>query len=274
MRVFISLTTISSRIDNVHQVVSSLLRQRIPIECTSIQISLYISNEPYLLDEGISSVPASLNDLLESANNKWNSTKKFSIEFCPNTGPHRKYIHTLPLMNEEDILITVDDDTLYPEYAIQSLVEANLKHDCVTSMRGRKIAISNNEIKTYRSWKKNMNELTMPSLLNVGTGKDGIAYRISHLHPNVSNVKAALEFASCADDLWLKMHSLLYGLPTKILSRDLSQSFPDIISRNGRNDSLYSEFNRDGGNDKTMISLNQYLMSEFQTTWLDLVREF
>ena len=271
MKIILSLTTISSRINNIHLVIQSLLNQKLPMGCTSMTIILYLSEESFLLDEGIKFIPNSLSQLLMEADN--NRLTSFKIEYCPNSGPHRKYIHAFPLLDDNDFLVTLDDDTLYPDDAIQKLIAKSNVYDSIIAMRGRKIMIKNGEISNYRSWAKNSAELQYPSMLNVGTGKDGILYKLSHLHPNVLNIEHALEFACCADDLWLKMHSLLNGTPTSIVTFDLNKSFPDIDNAESNNISLFEKFNKSGGNDVTMRRLDKYLMKTFQTSWIDLCRE-
>ena len=51
-----SLTTISSRIDTLYLVVKSLYEQTCKLNC----LYLFISRDPYLLDEGIKTIPQNL----------------------------------------------------------------------------------------------------------------------------------------------------------------------------------------------------------------------
>ena len=110
----ISLTTIHSRVHTIHKVINSLLSQDSSL---AFEVRLYISEEPYLLDEGIKHIPSELQKLEE------NNGNKFRIIKTPNIGPYRKF---LPLMKDyyDGVIdfshfITVDDDTVYPQGWLQ-----------------------------------------------------------------------------------------------------------------------------------------------------------
>lgn len=268
LKIIISLTTISSRINRIHQVIKSLLANDVSLLKHNIIIVLYISSNPYLLDKGITNIPS---DLLSLAKDHTIRSSKisFKIENVQNCGPHRKYIFNK--LNDDDLMITVDDDTIYPNNFIYNMVKAMETYDCVIATRGRKIITDNLRIAKYRSWDKK-NFSNKPHLNNVGTGKDGIAYKLNHLHPNVWNIEAALKFAPRADDLWLKAHSLLQGIPTRILTSSLEDEFTEIGDPLSKI-SLFNEFNKKGGNDKALENIDSYLTTQFQTTLYHLIMQ-
>ena len=77
-KVIISLTTIHSRVEKIHHVITSLLTQNCNIP---FEIKLFISKEGYLLDEGIPEIPEALRSL-ENDNNE-----KFSVNYTENIAP-------------------------------------------------------------------------------------------------------------------------------------------------------------------------------------------
>ncbi|QEY32375.1 hypothetical protein EVJ50_09250 [Synechococcus sp. RSCCF101] len=191
----------------------------------------------------------------------------FQVSYVDNIGPHRKYIYND--LGPDDILITVDDDTLYPRNFISRIIETTLEFDCVVAMRGRAISIDDKMILPYRRWDKSI-DANVPRLRYVGTGKDGIAYRRSYLHENVWNIPAAVQAAPRADDLWLKVHSLLMGVPTAIVNSSLSEEFVEIGSPSEKV-SLFNNFNKRGGNDYALRQIDKYLAQTFQTTLYHLI---
>lgn len=99
--VYVSLTTISSRVHQVHDTIMTVLTGSV----VPHWIYLFVSSEPFLLDKGIpqSSLPANLLALTETYN--------VSIIYTKNIGPHRKLLPLLARKWAEDcIIITLDDE--------------------------------------------------------------------------------------------------------------------------------------------------------------------
>lgn len=113
---------------------------------------------------------------------------------------------------------------------------------------------------TYKKWQKTIQE--NPSLLNVPTGKDGVLYSPLHFNPNILDIALAQQHAPKADDLWIKIHTLLSGTSSFIINRELDQEFSSVTGKEPEV-SLYRSFNDKGGNDEAMNNLENYLLSEF-----------
>jgi hypothetical protein len=254
--IIVSLTTISSRLRHIHLVIESLLAQ--DFQSGTFVIRLNLSKEAYLLDDGCSELTREL--LLLSKNNN----DRFFIDYEENTGPYRKLI---PVLNEvykkahadfvNTLIVTADDDTYYPSWWLQKLYNYYQKHQCIVGFRGRSMVFKNQQPISYKKWSKNITE--NPSLLNVATGKDGILYSPLHLHPNVRNINAAIQYAAKADDLWIKAHSLLANIPSFIIHTTLEEEFPSVTGKEPEK-SLYRSFNERGGNDDALFSIEQYLL--------------
>ena len=245
------LTTISKRVAHVFKVIESLHKQTLMPK----EIILYISKEPYLLDEGIAS--EQLKD--------FSIFNKLKIVFTANTGPYRKILPYLNSLNDNNVkgdklFVTVDDDTIYPDYFLAQLYESHINLGGVIAFRGRKIELaqSENKIASYSSWGPGIAE---PSLLNVPTGKDGILYRRSFFDSNFLQIADALKCAPTADDLWIKWHTTLNFIPSTILNPEAClsdyKSFPLVsYEKEDRDASLYASHNSGHGGSKNDISIN------------------
>ena len=109
----VSLTSIYDNSERLKDTIDSLLNQTMKVD----MIYVYLSENPYLLDRGFKKVPEWLTELVDS--------NKVSVRFVKNTGPYRKL---LPLLeekwNSDEIIITVDDDTVYKPKLVETMVDA------------------------------------------------------------------------------------------------------------------------------------------------------
>ena len=256
--IIISLTTISSRLNQVHHVIQSLLNQN--INDAQFEVRLHLSKEAYLLDEGCPTLTDELSELLR------NNIDQFTIQYVPNSGPYRKII---PVLNEvydyqysrfiNTLIVTADDDTIYPSWWLKKLYDFYLKYKCIIGFRGRAMSFSQNRLLPYRKWTKNISE--NPSLNIVPTGKDGVLYSPTHLHPDVRDIDTALSIAPKADDIWLKAHSLLLGIPAALIHTSLEEEFPSVNDSEPEI-SLYRSFNKRGGNDEAIDSYEKLVLGK------------
>jgi len=97
--VYVSMTTISKRIKQVSRTIAGLIQAKV----VPTHIYLCISEEPFLLDKGITSIPDNLLSLV--------AAKYLTIVYTENIGPHRKLLPVLKRYWDQDVFIaTVDDD--------------------------------------------------------------------------------------------------------------------------------------------------------------------
>tara|TARA_Y100001956_G_C4129596_1_gene192796 strand:+ start:4123 stop:4974 length:852 start_codon:yes stop_codon:yes gene_type:complete len=255
-KIVISLTTISTRIKTIDKVIDSLLKQVVSKDI-EFEVRLYISPEPYMLDEGVTELTPELNKLTEKEN--------FHVESVKNIGSYRKFFYTLEALKSKklqfDYLVTCDDDTIYPDWWLQTLYDECVKLDCCIAFRGRQITYKDGIQLPYRRWKHTDDSLKEKSYQNVGTGKDGIIYKPSFFHEGVTDLSGVLDNVGHADDLWLKAHAALNFVPTVILEPNLSKSFPETDG--SADNSLYNKINRGGGNDKAMFSLENFIRERY-----------
>lgn len=227
-KVYISLTSTSERVKLVHNTILSLMSQTYPFT----QITLYLSHEPYLLDNGLSDAPIELS-LLSDIN------PKFQIEFTENTGPYRKLLPMLQRHWEDDcLLVTVDDDKIYREDLVERLVEkyyqrngeavianrASIRWNRVLSKyceRRYKIPkkvrrylesnVSGNKRHSHslayilgNRWKF-IEDITFPE------GNDGVLYHPKFFTPIVFQWPLIRKLAKTHDDFWFKVCTMING---------------------------------------------------------------
>lgn len=262
-RPIVSFTTIHSRLDRVPYTVETLLTQSL----SPLSINLYISDSPYLIDEGIQRSNQILDTLI---------TLGVNIYFVPNIGPYRKQYPVIKQLLEADAtkecpIVTVDDDVLYPSDTLATLVDAMTINDCVVSHRGRHINCDKTEILNYRSFGIPTNK---PSMNSLGTGRNGIAYKLGYFPDNFKYYNGPL-IAPTADDLWCKWFIGIRCIPTMILEPraafDLSLDFKETDTSDRQ--SLYHKFNSSGSNDICLAMLETYLKTRMNTTLHSLMRK-
>jgi hypothetical protein len=151
-------------------VINSLLNQTMQAN----KIILWLSHDKYLFDAGVEykNIPPKIRKLAESEENK------FEIRYTENTGPFRKLLPALEHFNtSEDIIVTADDDIIYPDFWLESLYKAFLKSNCVVSFRAKIIlSNNNNHFKPYVDWPVLDYWDHCKDLFLCPTGNNGILY--------------------------------------------------------------------------------------------------
>ncbi len=243
--VTVCLTAIASRLDIVEGTIVSLLAQDHP----HFAVRLHLSREPFLLDEGVpGALPAGLEALAAQ-------DPRFSIRFVPNIGPYRKILPLLvELGGRRALVATADDDTRYPPDWLSGLVAAWQRWRCVVAYRGHYMVRRERKLAPYRRWMTD-GIARNPDLFAFPTGKDGVLYDTALLHPGVTDIAAALRVAPTADDLWLKWHTAALDVPTFLIHTDYTTQ---SLEGGSLEDSLYTRFNRGGGNTAAVERLEAY----------------
>ena len=247
-RPIVSLTAISSRIPRIERTIDSILMQDLPAH----SINLFISEEPYLVDEGVDLNDDRLRALSEKGINIYN---------CANVGPYRKQYPLLSMLyssgaNLETPIITVDDDVIYPPDTLERLVHGLYETDSVTAFRGREITFNDNEFASYWNFKAASEQV---SLRNLGTGKNGMAYKLKFF-PRSPTLFVGPLIAPTADDIWCKWVTAIYCVPTNILVPD-SAFNPELDFEETDPDDklgLFHKYNAKGSNDDAIRASELY----------------
>lgn len=208
--IIISFTTIDSRIDHIKPMIDSLLEQTLPAD----KINLYISQEKGVLNKGIEQkqIPEFIKNLVD--------LKKINLIFTKDLGPHTKLIPCLKEhWNQDCIIITVDDDRIYPNNLVETFYKYYLKENCIITYRSKKMVFENNNllsIKKYLRWPKAHGK----DLFNFALGVDGVLYKPEFFTEQIFDEKGIMCSAR-EDDVWFNLIRLIKKIPVFVIPDSL-----------------------------------------------------
>lgn len=195
--VIISLTSFPGRIDKVYLCINSLLRQSVRAD----KIILWLAKEQF----PSGNIPKKLSDLIN---------EQFEIRYCDDLKSYKKIFYTAQEY-KDDVIITVDDDTLYPEDWLVELVKTyQSNRDKVCCYRAHKMTLENGHIGSYSSWVGLSPDEVGPSRLLVPIGVGGVLYPPHYFDEVEFDFSLIREMCPTADDLWLKAIGLKNGYET------------------------------------------------------------
>jgi hypothetical protein len=229
-KVVISFTSFPGRIDDVWIVVECLFRQSYQAD----KIILWLSQAQF---QGVE-LPKRLLD---------QRSRGLEIRFVEDDlRSHKKYIYALSEFRD-DFIITVDDDLYYDENLISNLILLKEKYpNCIPTNRAHAIQFkSNSELQPYSLWLHNSFE-EKPSLLLTPTGGFGTLYQLNQLNETYNDKSLIMKLAPHADDLWLKIQTLLRNTPV-VTNRKYNKD--PITIKSSQLEKLVSINVVDGGND-------------------------
>ncbi|WP_448820814.1 hypothetical protein [Cetobacterium sp.] len=237
-QIIVSLTTYSKRIYSVYLTIESLFRQTLKPN----KIILWLAEDEY------KNIPCLLKILQD---------KGLEIRFCKDIKSYKKLIPTLKKY-PNDIIITVDDDIIYPIDFIENLYKEYLDdQNCIYYYIGHKIKIENNKIMPYSSWEfdyqgEEKTYLTLP------TGVGGVLYPPNIFSPEVFNEELFIKLAPNADDLWFKAMTLKNGIKCKKIkiNEEFYKKFIQIKS--GQDIALYLKNLVQNENDRQLKNIFDY----------------
>lgn len=193
--IYISLTSIFNNQNILLETLQSIVRQsKIPHK-----IFLYLSEEPYLLDTGFQDKTITYTPLSGFLQEYQHLVEVIWVE---NQGSYRKL---LPLLkqewNNDCLIITLDDDTVYDKDLIRNMVHDYYKHKCVINYRGFTPKMTNLREFNYLQ----RDHLVMKNLYNFPTGKGGILYKpqfFQKTHDLIFRKDLYMNLCHAQDDVW------------------------------------------------------------------------
>jgi hypothetical protein len=228
----ISLTSFGVRIETVYLVVESLMSQS--LKADRIVLCLYRGE----ITEA--NLPATL---------KRQRERGLEIYFCDeDIGSYKKFFYTFQKY-PDDLIITVDDDVIYPIDTIDLLYRAYQKEpNVIHCNRGHQMTYdANGELRPYWEWKTNYSaaEATLDFF---PTGHGGVLYFPGAFASDVMDKDAFLRLAPRADDVWLKAMSLKKGTKCRqtIHSLDFRRRSTPILGANVTSLQKFNKHTRDG----------------------------
>ena len=205
IEISISLTTIPSRISKARKVVDSLLKQSLPIKTVFLVVPNRYkrTDKPYLIDKS------------------WyfRMDPRLNIVRAPDVGPMTKLVQILDQVGKNDILLTADDDHIYPRhwaYYLTYLAVNNPDYRAIWGFKGR----DNIKGRTVNSI-----ELKGPTNVDWLNGDKGVAYPVKFIR-NSSNMLKQVGYnphAFYCDDLLIGNHMAHYHVSRVVLPAVSSQ---------------------------------------------------
>ena len=196
--VIVSLTTFPARIGYVHLAIKSLLNQTVKPG----KIILWLAKDQFRDVE----IPQQLRALCEYG---------LEIRFCEeDLLAHKKYYYAMREF-PENIIVTYDDDIIYPEDSLEKLLAMHGKHpDAIICNRGREIEMKNDTVAPYRYWKVSGRiPAGVPAYRVMASTGAGTLYPPHCMPEETFDIEKIRALSLTADDLWMKVMSIRGGVP-------------------------------------------------------------
>ena len=195
--VIVSLTTYPKRFGDMELCLKSLILQSVKPD----KIIVYLGK-----DSADISLPYNLEKY-----------KEYGVEFkCDGTCNLKSYKKFYYAMQEfsDAIIITADDDIIYPVNWLESLLESYKKYPhAISARRVHLMRLNGSELAPYNSWIDQCREIREPSHSLFATGCGGILYPPHSLYFRAFDREVFMDICSSADDVWLKCMGFLNDFP-------------------------------------------------------------
>ena len=207
----VSLTSFPARINTISIAITSIINQSIMPE----KLILWLANEQF---------PNKENDLPQELLNL--KKRGLIISWCEDIKSYKKLIPTLRLYPEA-IIVTADDDTIYPNYWLENLYNAYLKQpNMIHCHRAHRIIFDKNKnLKKYINWIMCINNVK-PSFNNFFTGIGGVLYPPNCLYADVLDTKQFMMLAPNADDVWFWSMAVLNNTLINVIKHNCKNFIP------------------------------------------------
>lgn len=244
----VSLTTFPQRINTIWIVIECMLRQSKKPD----RIILWLSKEQF---SSLDVLPKRLLNLQK---------RGLEIKLCEGDfRSHKKYFYVLK-ENPNDIVITIDDDFIYPSDLIEKLVLLNAEFpDAICCHRGFKISHNNNRLLPYDYWVRHF-VIPTPSYDVFFTSGGGTLFPPYCFTDDVLNSEIFLKRCKFADDVWLNVMAQLNNRKTVKVIGSNDNIMPIIIRDNIE---LTSVNVGEGLNDIQLKELLDYLKQDQKLDW-------
>lgn len=195
--IIVSLTSYPARIEKVALCVQSILRQSM----SANRVILWLAEEQFP-DHNL---PFELSQLVSD---------KFEIRYCDDLRSYKKIFYTAQEFCDA-IIITADDDTLYPENWLAGLYETSLEYqNMIVCYRAHEIVLDGCGCPVeYVLWNDLSPDMKGPSNNLVAIGVGGILYPRGFFEDVDFNYEIIKKLCPSTDDLWLKAIEMLKDIP-------------------------------------------------------------
>ncbi|PMO16708.1 hypothetical protein BCT17_06715 [Vibrio sp. 10N.222.54.F10] len=206
----VSLTTYDKRIHDVHLVIESLGYQTNKPN----KIVLWLDEDEFTL----STIPILL---------KRQMSRGLEIRFCKNIRSYKKIVPSLSVF-PDDILITVDDDILYPHDFVEQMIAGYRENSsAIIAQRAHRPKICDDRLRPYKYWDFEVSHNNKGLFFTSGAGT---LFPPKSLHSDVTDSALFSKLCPYADDVWLNIMAFRNGIEIHKVSddRDYSSRFTVI----------------------------------------------
>jgi len=251
--IIVSFTSFNARINDVYLTVESIFQQSLKAD----KVILWLSTENF---------PNKELDLPEIL--KKQSLRGLDICFVDeDIGAYKKIYYALKKY-PNSLILTIDDDILYPLDMIDQLYRAyRVEPTIIHCHRAHRITFDDSgRLLPYLSWVKSVSA-DQAGLDVFPTGIGGVLYFSGCFDDEVLNKDAFQRMAPNADDIWLKAMSLKKGVCCKPIEDPKHWKSKFLMIEGSQNDSLASlNKSKTSGNDAKLKAVFGYygLWESFQ----------
>lgn len=234
-RVVVSFTSYPPRYSSLHSVAQSLLKQTVLPTCVVL----------YIAESQAETLPVEVMRMQD---------ERFKVRFVEDL---RSYKKLLPALTDfpESIVITADDDVIYPADFVESLLKQSRANPrAVVCTRAHRITLdSDGSLRPYSEWEFDVQDPRSlePSKDIMPTGVGGVLYPPGSLLPRVRDVAEALRLCPRGDDLWFFWMARLAG--TLIVKTPTP--FTLLFPTGSQDTALWHDNLTGGGNDPQIQAL-------------------
>ena len=233
-KITVSLTSHGKRLDLVHIAIKSIMTQTMKADALVLYLAKEdsqkkIRQEEELVNAGLR-IERNVRDLKS----------------------HKKYFYAVQEY-PENLIITVDDDTIYDDRLLEDLYAEHLKYpEAVICRRGHRMTKRNGKVAPYDIW-ESCEKSAMPEKGICATGVGGILYPCGKYREAFLDEKGIRVTSLYGDDLWLKTVELIWGISTYTIGE-----FPAKIIEGSQEEALYKENAENKRNNKYLDELQRY----------------
>lgn len=133
-------------------------------------------------------------------------------------GPFTKIVHALRYFPGA-LIVTADDDNIYPRWWLQALVESYREFPlAIHCHRGHAITVTEEGfIRSYGKWNYGAVGIgSEPTMYLMPTGVSGVLYPPHCLHEDATDTEKYRALSPTEDDIWLKVMSMLRHTPCRL----------------------------------------------------------
>ena len=198
--VILSITSYAARLSNIYPTMASLMQQRTKPD----RIILY-------LPVGLIKIPKDIKSL---------SKRGLEIKWTDDIQSYKKIIPTMQ-DNPESLIVTADDDIIYPSFWLRKLLNAYEKEPqyihCYRAHYMKKK--TDKEMKKYNEWFLESAGFQGPHINLFPTNGSGTIFSSDLLGADCLNRQVFMDICPTADDVWLRAMSLCKNVQVKKIQR-------------------------------------------------------